>query len=59
MSKSGMQTIGCEVTSCQYNSSGAECSLNSIQVRPTMGNNSGEQNESLCGSYSHKSGQSW
>jgi len=54
MSKSGTQTIGCEVTSCQYNSRGSECSLGSIQVRPTMQNDSGDQNESLCGSYSHK-----
>ncbi|MCL2695066.1 MAG: DUF1540 domain-containing protein [Clostridiales bacterium] len=59
MSKGGMQTIGCEVTSCQYNSQGSECSLNSIQVRPSMHNQSEQQNESLCGSYSHKSGESW
>lgn len=50
----GKQTIGCEVTSCRFNKRGAECSLNSITVRPTCNCNSGEENESLCASYAHK-----
>ena len=54
MNKSGTQTIGCEVTSCHYNDHGCECNLSDIHVRPAMNNHSGDQNESLCGSYSHK-----
>ncbi len=50
--KTGKQTIGCEVTSCCYNHSGCECELNHIDVRPSCNCNSGEPNETMCGSYS-------
>ena len=53
-SKSGKQTGGCQVTSCKYNCRGTDCDLNRIEVRPACNCNSGEANESLCGSYTHK-----
>lgn len=48
------QSIGCEVTSCRYNQRGAKCSLDCITVRPAIGCNSGEENETICASYAHK-----
>ncbi len=47
----GKQTVGCEVTSCCHNKRGCECDLETILVRPACNCHSGEQNESLCGSY--------
>ncbi len=52
--KCGKQTIGCEVTSCRYNNSGCECDLNRIEVRPSCHCNSGDESESMCGSYCAK-----
>ncbi|MDD3920216.1 MAG: DUF1540 domain-containing protein [Eubacteriales bacterium] len=52
MSKSGNQTIGCEVTSCAFNDAGRECELEHINVMPRCGCNNGKaEDESACGSY--------
>ncbi len=53
-SKCGKQTIGCEVTSCRHNAMGCECDLTRIEVRPAMGNTSGDPCESQCASYKVK-----
>ncbi len=51
-SKCGKQTIGCEVSSCRFNSSGSECTLSKIEVMPVRGGSGGSpENESLCASY--------
>lgn len=55
MSKSGNQTINCEVTSCRYNDSGSMCDLERISVMPRCGCNNGcAEDESACGSYEQK-----
>lgn len=53
--KNGMQTIGCEVTSCKYHSNNA-CDLSGIMVKPCCDNvNTGNPaDETLCGSYAAK-----
>ena len=53
-SKCGKQTIGCGVTSCRFNSRGAECELERIEVRPNCDCHTGDCRESLCGSYAAK-----
>ena len=51
----GKQTIGCSVTSCRYNHSGANCELNRIEVAPRCGCQDGSaEGESCCGSYDAK-----
>jgi hypothetical protein len=50
-SKSGNQTIGCEVTSCRFNRQGCECNLDRIQIKPCCDCHTGDKHESLCGSY--------
>lgn len=53
--KTGRQSIGCEVTSCRYNSHGSECDLHSIMIRPCQNCCSGRaEDETLCGSYEAK-----
>ncbi|NLB61497.1 MAG: DUF1540 domain-containing protein [Clostridiales bacterium] len=53
--KTGTQTIGCNVKSCRYNADGNYCELNRIQVEPMEGTKSCHTgrpgDESLCGSY--------
>ncbi len=49
--KCGKQTIGCEVTSCRFNSRGCECDLDRIEVKPCCGCHTGKEDESQCGSY--------
>ncbi len=49
--KEGNQTIGCEVTSCRFNSQGNSCNLHSIQVKPACDCHSGGVEEANCGSY--------
>ena len=53
-SKCGHQTIGCEVTSCRFNSQGSMCNLYRIEVKPCCDCHTGDTQESLCGSYSAK-----
>lgn len=51
---SGGQSIGCCVTSCEYNENGARCRLSHIDVEPCPGcrSHTGRaEDESLCGSY--------
>lgn len=50
--KSGKQSIGCDVTQCQYHSQGA-CDLEQITVQPCMahGGSDTSDHETLCGSY--------
>jgi len=51
----GKQSIGCEVTSCQYNRSGSECELSRIEVMPNSRCCDGKpEDESHCGSYRSK-----
>ena len=50
-SKSGHQTIGCEVTSCRFNKQGCECNLDRIEIKPCSDCHTGDKRESLCGSY--------
>ena len=50
----GVQTIGCEVTSCLFHVRGNFCRLNSITVRPTHRSFSGTAGESFCGSFTPK-----
>ena len=46
------QKIKCTVGSCKYNNENKNiCKLKSITVKPTMNNNSGEKDESLCSNY--------
>lgn len=45
------QTIGCEVTSCAHNKMGCECALDRVEIKPACNCHTGEDNESLCGSY--------
>ena len=53
--KTGRQTIGCSVTSCQYNAEGRNCDLSRVQIEPMCGCHTGEPcDESLCGSYKQK-----
>ncbi len=53
--KEGNQSIGCRVTSCRYNRSGAACELSHIEVEPQCGCHTGDPcDESLCGSYRQK-----
>ena len=48
------QSIGCEVSSCEYHAQG-ECELSRIIVRPCTGYSSGDpMDETLCGSYKQK-----
>ncbi|MCL2670962.1 MAG: DUF1540 domain-containing protein [Clostridiales bacterium] len=47
----GKQSIGCDVTSCKFNTRGSKCKLREIQVRPTIGCENHDQSESQCGSY--------
>ena len=49
--KNGNQTIGCEVTSCRFNSRGCECDLDRIEEKPCCGCHTGKEDESQCGSY--------
>ncbi len=52
--KSGQQSIGCEVTSCEYHSQG-NCDLSNITVQPCSGECTGNAaDETLCGSYKSK-----
>lgn len=54
-SKSGAQTIGCEVNSCQYFNDRGMCDLNHIVVKPCASCNTGRaEDETLCGSYQKK-----
>lgn len=50
--KSGKQSIGCDVTNCQYHSQGA-CDLNQITVQPCTahGSTGDSTHETLCGSF--------
>lgn len=48
------QCIHCDVQSCKHHSQENLCDLNSIQVSPREGCNSGESDESLCSSYHTK-----
>lgn len=50
-SKLGKQAIGCMVSSCRFNARGSECDLDRIEVRPSCNCHSGDESESLCGSY--------
>ena len=47
----GMQSIGCEVTSCRFNKQGDECDLPQIQVKPCCDCHTGDSHETLCASY--------
>ena len=48
------KSIGCEVTSCRFNSQGSECGLERIEVRPSCDCHSGDCHEANCGSYAAK-----
>lgn len=51
----GCQSINCGVCSCRHHMQDDTCKLQSIQVEPMCGCNSGEPcDESLCGSYQAK-----
>lgn len=55
MNMSKNQSIGCDVTSCRYNSQGCECELSHIDVMACPGCTSGNAvDESHCGSYRAK-----
>ena len=46
------QKINCTVESCVYQDSrNRRCTLQSINVMPTVDNTSGKLDESMCGSY--------
>ncbi|MBO4305632.1 MAG: DUF1540 domain-containing protein [Clostridia bacterium] len=52
----GNQAIGCGVTSCRYNAEGSVCELHRVEIKPCYGcGNTGKpEDESCCGSYSHR-----
>lgn len=53
-SSNNNQCIHCSVVSCRHHDSEGMCELNSIHVEPRCDCNSGNCDESLCGSYHRK-----
>ena len=52
------QKINCSVSSCQFNDTEAdECTLEEIKVEPVPDADTGEPDESMCGSYEHDDAQ--
>ena len=48
----GRQRINCTVCSCKFNDElSNECELNTINVTPTLNNNTKKPEESKCSSY--------
>lgn len=46
------QCIHCAVSSCEFHCQDGMCGLNAIRVAPRKNDHSGENEESLCQSYS-------